>query len=190
MIKHADIYDLSEYSKHLKGLTAEDKMSRFGHAMNDYGIDQLILQMVYNPTEHELWMYVDTSGEVVGWGHMAKSEEAWELAVSVNKEHQRVGIGNLLIVEMMTWAKFHHVSEVFMHCIEDNKVIQHLALKNELKTRERGYGERTAAIQVPEPTIFEANTQLLKEQAEILADIATLRIKLANLYFSQSHQIA
>ena len=188
MIKHVDIYSLSDYSKHLKNLTPEDKMSRFGHAMNDYGIDQLILQMIYNSKDHELWTCT-VGDEIVGWGHMAKSSEAWELAVSVNKEHQRKGIGNKLILDMMTWAKFHHVPEVFMHCIEDNKVIQHLALKNELKTRERGYGERTAAIQLSEPTLLESNTQLFKEQADILAEIASLRMRLTNLWLNPTHTL-
>jgi GNAT superfamily N-acetyltransferase len=188
MIRHADIYSLSDYGNHLKGLTPEDKMSRFGHAMNDYGIDQLILQMLYHSKDHELWAYTEDE-TIVGWGHMAKSGDSWELAVSVDKEHQRKGIGNKLIVDMMTWAKFHHVPEVFMHCIEDNKVIQHLALKNELKTRERGYGERTAAIQVPEPTLLETNTQLFKEQAEILSQITELRLQLANLWLNPTHTL-
>ena len=71
-----------------------------------------------------------------------------------------------------------------MNCIEDNRIIQHLALKHELKTRERGQGERTAAIEVPEPTIFEANTQMFKEQTEIIHEIGQLQKQLANLWLS------
>ena len=76
-----------------------------------------------------------------------------------------------------------------MHCIENNRVIQHLAKKHELKTRDKGDGERTAAIEVPEPNFVEANTQLFKEQAEIVAEITRLRGKLANLWLNPSHQI-
>ncbi len=188
-INHTNIYKINDYSVHLKNLTPEDKFSRFGHTSSDHTIDQLILNMCYSPDCHELW-YAEVNDVRIGWGRMARNGDgSWEIAVSVQHEYQRQGVGNKLIVEMLEWAKFHHISEVYMHCIEDNKVIQHLALKNALATRERGYGERTAAIEVPEPTLFENNAQLFKEQAEIMAEIAELRMRLANLWLSPTHQI-
>lgn len=189
-IRHDDLFRLGKYAIHLKNLSQEDKMSRFGHAINDYAIDQLALQMIYHHKDHELWSAVDEDANILGWGHMAKAgNDSWELAVSVEQKYQRKGVGNELIRNMLEWSKFHHIPEVFMHCIEDNKVIQHLALKNELKTRERGYGERTAAIQVPEPTLFESNAQLFKEQAEIMQEIADARLRLANLWLNPTHRI-
>ncbi len=184
---HTNIYKISDYARHLKSLDQEDRYSRFGHPASDYNIDQLILNMCYNPTDHELW-YARTDEQRVGWGHMAKNQDGtWELAVSVAKEHQRQGIADKLMSEMIVWAKFHHIPEVYMHCIENNKVIQHLAAKHELKTKERGDGERTAAIEVPEPNFVEVNTQLFKEQAEIVREINRLRGKLANLWLNPSH---
>lgn len=188
-VNHTNIYKIADYSKHLKNLIDEDRISRFGYKVSDHNIDQLILEMCYHPKEHELW-YVKMDDIRVGWGHMAKNkDDSWELAVSVDKDYQRRGIANALIKEMIDWAKFHHISEVFMHCIEDNRVIQHLAKKHELKTRERGGGERTAVIEVPEPGFFESQTQLLKEQAEIVSEINKLRGKLATLWLDPSHRI-
>ena len=188
-IQHGNIYKIGDYARHLKGLTTEDRYSRFGHPASDYNIDQLVLNMCYHPKDHELW-YARNDEQRVGWGHMAKNQDgSWELAVSVDKEFQRQGIANDLLKEMLTWAKFHHIPEVYMHCIENNKVIQHLAAKHELKTKERGNGERTAAIEVPEPSFVESNQQLFKEQAEIMAEIARLRGKLATLWLNPSHHI-
>ena len=181
-VHHTNIYKIGDYSRHLKGLEPEDKISRFGYPANDHSIDQLVLNMCYHPQDHELW-YARDDGDRVGWGHMAKnSDDSWELAVSVNKDYQRQGIGNKLIVEMLAWAKFHKINEVYMHCIEDNKVIQHLAGKNELKTKSRGTGERTAAIEVPKPNFFEATDQKYKEQAEIMSEIRKLQKRLTNLW--------
>lgn len=186
---HTNIYKISDYARHLKELDTSDRYSRFGYHASDYNIDQLVLGMCYSPKDHELW-YARTDAGRVGWGHMAKnSDGSWELAVSVDKQFQRQGIANNLMSEMITWAKFHHISEVYMHCIEDNRVIQHLAKKHELKTKERGEGERTAAIEVPEPSFIETNTQLFKEQAEIVKEIARLRGKLANLWLNPNHHI-
>lgn len=186
---HTNIYKISDYARHLKSLDSEDRYSRFGHPSSDYNIDQLILNMCYHPKDHELW-YARNDEKRIGWGHMAKnSDGSWELAVSVEKEFQRQGIANQLLTEMLVWAKFHHILEVFMHCIENNKVIQHLATKHELTTKERGDGERTAAIEVPEPSIVEVSTQLFKEQDEIVTEINRLRGKLASLWLNPNHRI-
>ena len=177
-----NIYKIPDYSKHLKNLTVEDKVSRFGYLITDYMIDKLMLNMCYHPEEHELW-YARTDDTRVGWGHLARNPDgSWELAVSVDKDYQRQGIGDSLITEMLSFAKFHHIPEVYMHCIEDNRVIQHVALKHDLKTRERGAGERTAALEVPEPTFIEANNQLWKEQTEILTEMSKLRKQLTQLW--------
>jgi RimJ/RimL family protein N-acetyltransferase len=180
-VTHTDIYHLGEYAAHLKSLHSDDKYSRFGYSATDYNIDSLILSMIYHPDDHELWI-ATVDGVSVGWGHMARYGDKWELAVSVSREYQRRGYGNSLINEMLDWAKFTEIHEVWMNCIEDNRAIQHLATKNNLKPIYRGDGERTSAIEVPEPTLFETNAHNLKEGAEIVAEIATLRQRLANLW--------
>jgi len=186
---HTNIYKVADYARHLKNLSPEDRYSRFGYNISDYNIDQIALNMCYHPRDHELW-YARTDDTRVGWGHMAKNEDgSWELAVSVDKEFQQQGIANKLIVEMLTWAKFHQVPELYMHCIEQNRVIQHIANKHGLKTKSRGNGERTALIEVPTPNLFESNTQLLKEQAEIVSEINRLRGKLAKLWMDPTHRI-
>ena len=85
-IHHTNIYKIGDYSRHLKALTPEDKVSRFGYPASDHAIDQLILNMCYHPNDHELW-YARDDGDRVGWGHMANNADgSWELAVSVNKD--------------------------------------------------------------------------------------------------------
>lgn len=183
-VYHTNIYKVHEYSRHLKNLPLEDKVSRFGYPAGDHAIDALVLEMCYHPTEHELWC-ARTDEKRIGWGHMARNPDgSWELAVSVDHDYQRQGIGNKLIAEMITWAKVHHIPEVYMHCIEDNKVIQHLALKHDLRTREKGGGERTAAIEVPDPTIFELTDQRFKEQIEIMREIKKLQKRLTTLWLN------
>lgn len=181
-VHHTNIYKIPDYSRHLKSLTDEDKISRFGYLITDYMVDKLMLEMCYHPSEHELW-YARTEDTRIGWSQMSKNPDgSWELAVSVDKEYQRQGIGDKLINEMLSFAKFHHIPEVYMHCIEDNRAIQHLALKHKLKTRERGPGERTASIEISEPTFIETNAQLWKEQTEILHEMGKLRKRLTKLW--------
>lgn len=181
-----DLYSLGEYAKHLKSLNQEDKYSRFGTNMSDAGIDHIILNMIYHPTDHELWAAVDSSHNVYGFGHMACDGKSWELAVSVERDAQRQGVGNKLIQEMLEWAKVHNIDEVYMHCIENNKVIQHLAAKNKLKTKERGYGERVAAIELSDPDFFEKNNQIFKEYTRLVDEMSELRLRIVNLMFGNT----
>ena len=187
-IKQSDIFSLKDYAEHLKALPEKDKYSRFGFKINDFSIDQLMLRIAYEPDNHVLWRATDSDDTYVGWGHMAKDGNSWELAVSVDHAHQGKGIGSKLIKDMLEWAKYKNIDEVYMHCIEDNKVIQHLAQKHGLKTRERGGGERTAAIEIPEPNLFEVNTQLWKEHSAIMSEYADLRRRLNNLWFGRFTQ--
>jgi GNAT superfamily N-acetyltransferase len=181
-IYRTNIYKIHDYSVHLKNLTQEDKYSRFGHHASDQAIDEMILNMCYHPHDHELW-YARTDDTRVGWGHMAKNRDnTWELAVSVNRDHQLRGIGGRLIAEMLAFSKFNKITEVWMNCIEGNRIIQHLATKNELTTKHRGDGERTGVIRVPEPTILETNGQLWKEQVEVFKDMGKLQAKLGELW--------
>ena len=182
LVNHTNIYKVRDYAEHLKRLSEEDKISRFGYVVRDDNIDKLALSMLYDFNNHELW-YAEINKKVVGWGHLAKNDDdSWELAVSVDKEYQRQGVATELIKEILSWSKVRHVHEVFMHCIEDNSVIQHLATKFDLKTRYRGGGERTASLIVPGPTFFELTSQQIKEQTEILAEMSALRRKLAKLW--------
>lgn len=186
-IQHTSAFDVGRYGKHLKDLPEVDRINRFGYNANNYTIDQLVLSIVYAPNEHQLWCaFDDKTGTDVGWGHMAKNEDdTWELAVSVDSDFQRKGVGGRLIAEMLSWAKFRKITEVYMHCIEDNRVIQHLAIKHNLKTKERGGGERTAAIEVPTPNIIEAYEHMMKEHVEITNQLVDLRTKLFKLWTKQ-----
>lgn len=180
-IEKADIYSIKEYSDHLKSLNEIDKYSRFGIKMSDHSIDLFMLSVVYNPNEHYLWT-AKVKNKIVGWGHMAQENSSWELAVSVNEDYQKKGIGSKLIEEMLQWAKFNRIEKVYMHCIENNKVIQHLAEKHNLITKSREFGERTAEIELPDPSLFDYNNQLIKEYNEIMHDSFIIKERFSKLF--------
>jgi len=182
MINQATLGQLGLYGTHLKVLDREDRINRFGYAMSDQAIDQLILRMLYRPDVHQLWS-ASPDGEIRGWGHLAAVEEAsYELAVSVEPAWRRRGLADALLKEMLSWAKFHHVTEVFMHCIDDNLAIRRLAQKHHLETREHSLGEQTASLAIVEPDFLEMHFHRLREQAAILAEMGRLQGKLSSLW--------
>lgn len=168
---------LHQYAHHLKNLTAEDRYTRFGYSIKDETIDTIILNILYHPQDHHLFV-TEIDGNIVGFGHLAREGEDWELAVSVDHEQQGQGIGNALMDEMIKWGKMHGIHSVFMHCITENRKIQHLARKHGLRTVERSGAEITAQVELPDPTVIDYARNYLTEQRNLIQQMTELQQKL------------
>jgi len=173
-IQHRSIEVLDAYGHHLKNLTPEDKYTRFCYNIRDDQIDQLILRVLYNQQDHHLFTAV-VDDNIVGFGHLAREGDDWELAVSVDSDMQGQGIGDKLMSYMIPWAQIHGVHNVFMHCITQNQKIQHLAVKHGLRTVEREGGEITSKVELPAPTAVDYTTEFLKEQRDLYDQIQELQ---------------
>lgn len=173
-IQHSRIEHLAEYAEHLKNLSDEDRYTRFGYAASAQAIDQMILSIVYNQQDHHIFTYY-TDSKIVGFGHLAREESDWELAVSVDRAYQGRGIADELMNHMISWGKTHGVEIVYMHCITENQKIQHLARKHGLKTWDRSGHELTARVQLPEPTVLDYTANFVREQSDLAADIVRLQ---------------
>lgn len=173
-IHHSHTEHLAEYAAHLKNLTDQDRYTRFGYAASPQAIDQMILNMLYNQSQHHLFTY-RVDDRIVGFGHLAREDSDWELAVSVDHEYQGRGIANELMTHMIAWGKVHGVHAVFMHCITDNQRIQHLARKHGLKTMSRAGHEITAQVQLPDATVLDYTTNFVAEQQALAKDIVKLQ---------------
>lgn len=168
---------LPDYAKHLKNLTPEDRYTRFGFSVKDEIIDQIILGVLYHPHDHHLFV-AELDGELVGFGHLARDSESWELAVSVEHNIQGQGVGNALMDEMIKWGKIHGIHSVFMHCIRQNTKIQHLAKKHGLRTVVRDGSDVTARVDLPNPTIIDYAKNYLEEQHNLIVQMNVLQKKL------------
>jgi GNAT superfamily N-acetyltransferase len=180
-INHVDITALPAYAQHLKGLSEADRYTRFCYSVKDEAIDQFILSMLYHFDDHHL--FTATLGdEILGYGHLAREGDNWELAVSVEGDHQGKGVADRLMVFMVDWGTTRGVHSVFMHCITQNAKIQHLARKHGLRMVERDGAEITSRVDLPPPTPMDYTTEYIREQNELFNQIKDLQAKLfANL---------
>jgi len=167
---------LHEYARHLKNLTPEDRYTRFGYTVKNEIIDCVILNVLYHPADHHLFV-AEIDNKLVGFGHLSREGQDWELAVSVEHDMQRQGIGNALMDEMIKWGKMHGIHSVFMHCITENRKIQHLARKHGLRTVERSGAEITAQVKLPDPTIVDYARNYLEEQRDLITQMTELQQK-------------
>ena len=173
-IQHDTFDVLDVYARHLKALTPSDRYTRFGHTANDYSIDQLILNVLYKKSYNHLFT-ARKNGVIAGFGHVASQGNDWELAVSVEQEYQGQGVASELIKFMIDWGKTHGIHSVYMHCINDNTKIQHLARKHGLRLIERSGSELTARVELPDATPLDYSNEFMREQTELLQQIAQLQ---------------
>ena len=192
-IQHDTFDVLDVYARHLKSLSSEDRYTRFGHAVTDYSIDQLILKVLYNKSHNHLFT-ARHNGTIVGFGHVASEGDDWELAVSVDQEYQGQGVASDLIRFMIDWGKVHGIHSVYMHCINNNKKIQHLAHKHGLRMIERTGSEITARVELPGPTVLDYSNDFMREQHELMLDMARLQKRLLEnlnpLTYAKHHDIS
>lgn len=173
-IQQGDISVLADYARHLKNLSDADRYTRFCYNIKDETIDQFILTVLYHPNDHHLFT-ASVDNKLVGFGHLAREGDNWELAVSIDSEYQGQGIANQLMDQMIVWGKTRGIHSVFMHCITQNTKIQHLARKHGLRTVERDGAEVTSRVDLPAPTPMDYTTQFLHEQQNILEQIVDLQ---------------
>lgn len=180
-IQHADVSVLASYAEHLKNLSETDRYTRFCYNVKDENIDKFILSILYNFNDHQLFT-ATLNDKIVGFGHLAKEGEDWELAVSIDGEHQGRGVADRLMDFMIDWGKTRGVHSVFMHCITQNSKIQHLAKKHGLRTVERDGAEVTSKVDLPPATPFDYTADFIREQKELLEQMTDIQRRLlANL---------
>lgn len=192
-IQHDTFDVLDAYGRHLKALTPADRYTRFGHSITDYSIDQLILKVLYKKSHNHLFT-ARYNGAIVGFGHVASEGDDWELAVSVEQEYQGQGVAGGLIQFMIDWGKTHGIHSVYMHCINDNQKIRHLARKHGLRMIDRSGSELTARVELPNATPLDYGNDFMREQTELLQQMAQLQrqmIKNLNpLTYAKHHDIS
>lgn len=180
-IQQSDVSVLAVYANHLKHLSDADRYTRFCYNIKDENIDQFILSILYHPDDHVLFT-ATTDDVVVGFGHLAREGDNWELAVSVDGAYQGQGIANKLMEHMIVWGKTRNIHSVFMHCITQNTKIQHLARKHGLKMIERDGAEVTSRVDLPPPTPMDYTADFIREQRELLEQMHDIQRRLlANL---------
>jgi RimJ/RimL family protein N-acetyltransferase len=180
-IQHADVGALAAYATHLKRLSETDRYTRFCYNIKDEAIDQFILSILYHPDDHHLFT-ATLDDNILGFGHLAREGDNWELAVSVEGSHQGKGVADKIMNFMIDWGTTRGVHSVFMHCITQNAKIQHLARKHGLRMVERDGAEVTSRVDLPLPTPMNYTADFMREQRELLEQMTDIQRKLfANL---------
>ena len=144
------ILDKQKLIAHLKSLTSyDDRRLRFGGFVTDEYIEEYVEKTCGK--EDNKWFGVDEDGKIVAACHCAIIDDMAELGCSVDKDYRGHGLAQLMFDRAVTWLRTKGITDVCMHCLAENQVMKHIALKNDMSVVTE-YGESDANVHLEPPS--------------------------------------
>lgn len=134
---------------HFLALDADDRRLRFGAAMPDERLRQMVEAIDFE--RDELFAVADDQLRLLGVVHVALGKGPAELGLSVLPEARGQGIGNALFTRAVMHLRNRSVTEVFVHCLSENVTMMHLAHKHGMRIEYAG-SETEAFLRLPQPS--------------------------------------
>ena len=158
--------DFGQYRHWLESRDPDTLSMYFGVSVSKFFIDATINKILANPENHHF--LVATDGERwVGVIHMARiSEQHMEFGVMVDEEYRGQGIANQLMQEAIVWIQNRGFDTLYLHCLNRNSAMKHLAQKHGLELHEE-YGDIEATTHVPPPSVLSYAQEALTTQKNI-----------------------
>ena len=139
--------EYKKYREHLLKLDQESRVLRFAFPATDDSINLICDKFEASPHEHILFAIENADLDFVAVGHIALEGEM-ELAFSVLKEYQGMGMGDALMKRVLQHCRTANHLKGHMVCLPHNSAIKHLCTKNGIKIHTEG-GETEGDVELP-----------------------------------------
>jgi GNAT superfamily N-acetyltransferase len=118
-------------ASHFLELGSEDRRLRFGNPIGEAAIRAYVERIDF--THDAVFGSHDFSGRVLAAIHVPVTGERAELGLSVLERYRGLGLGNALFSRAVMHLRNRGVRSVFVHCLAENEVTMHLALKHGMR---------------------------------------------------------
>ena len=149
---------------HLLRLSEADRYLRFGYQIKDEGIQSYVDRM----SEQDIVFAIFNGKlEIVAMAHFVLLDDgSAELGLSVNEDYRGKNFGFKLFSRAILTAKVLGINEIFVQCLAENKAMQHIAKKFEMKVISR-WGEAEGRLEVDQATMSEIMQYALTQHLTI-----------------------
>lgn len=180
-------FDVDKLKQHfLKDIIGEDRRLRFGMPSTDDIVEKYIDGTFEQYGYKNIWFVVehDSFEHFVGKKIIASCHVAYcpetntaEMGCTVGSDYRNQKIGQELFNRGITWARMNGAENVFMHCLSENKTIQHIAQKNGMTVVTIDPSEKESTIKVKQSRIEAGFKDYIMDQ------IAVYDTAVRNQYF-------
>lgn len=171
------------YGDWLREQDDDTKQSFFGMTVSDYFIDNLVAEFVRKKHDN-FFLVAERDGIWIGTIHIAIiNQDEIEFGVIIDIGNRGRGIANQLMEEAIIWSRNRGYTNLYMHCLTQNRTIQHLCEKHGLEIKKVVSGsEVDTHVKLPPATFTSVGQEymirtrnlyhmFLQNQASILAHI-------------------
>ena len=141
------------YGDWLREQSPETLANYFGIGVNSTYINNVVDSITSNSEEH-YFLVAQQGTEWVGVIHMARiSEQDMEFGIMVSEHYRHQGVADLLMSEAITWIQNRGYDTLYLHCLNRNHVMQHLAVKHGLELI-HDHGDVESKTKLPPPSML------------------------------------
>ena len=133
---------------HFLHLNDDDRRLRFGTSLPDERIFHYVDDQIKDGDF--VFAVFNDEGDIVAVLHMAahgKDKSSYEFGLSVREDHRKNGYADKLFKKATIHAKALGAKRIYTYCLSENKAMQHLAKKHELKVMLE-YGDVTGELSI------------------------------------------
>lgn len=128
--------DIDRLVKHFfDDIRGDDRRLRFGHMVTDDIIERYICDGSFEQYGlKNMWFIVEEGCDFIASCHVAydKKTKSAELGLTVSPNYRDQKIGQELFNRGATWSRAMGADSLYMHCLSENKAVQHIAKKNNM----------------------------------------------------------
>ena len=147
------MHDFHLYGDWLRDKSPETLATYFGVITSPEFIDNLVDRILSNPEEH-YFLVASLGKKWVGVIHMARiSEKDMEFGIMVSEDYRNLGIADQLMDEAIVWIQNRGFDTLYLHCLNRNSAMKHLATKHGLEVYE-DHGDAEVCTHIPPPSLL------------------------------------
>ena len=134
-----------------------DRRLRFGYEAPDSSVKKYVEDSLENYGYVNMWFVVEVDAldrfsgkKIIATCHvsMNKQTNTAEMGCTVSPDYRNQKIGQELFNRGITWARMAGAENVFMHCLSENRAIQHIAKKGGMTVVTIDPTEKESTIQI------------------------------------------
>ena len=159
----------------LKDIVGEDRRLRFGGSLGDDAVEKYLKSSFDGFGINNMWFIVDVESpetfgrKVIATCHVnydSRTNTA-ELGLTVSSQYRNQKLGQELYNRGVTWARMKGAETIFMHCLSENKTMQHIAKKGGMTVVTIDPTEKQSSIKVEKNPVMAGFQDSVLEQMAV-----------------------
>jgi len=153
----------------MSDIVANDRRLRFGYEAPDSSVEKYIEESLNDYGYINMWFVVEDGIKIIATCHVSMNRETntAEMGCTVSLNYRNQKIGQELFNRGITWARMAGAENVFMHCLSENRAIQHIAKKGGMTVVTIDPSEKESTIQIKQNRFEAGFKDMIMDQIAI-----------------------